>query len=334
MELSVRLFGLNSWAILVPEVLMGVVTVWLLYNCVRRYFGPGAALLAGAILAVTPVAALMFRFNNPDALLVLLLAGLFLWPLGFVLIAVSAALLGVWEVYRALETHGTRIPAVPVLAAAVAIPVTAYFGGQEAQLFALLASCAAVLLWQSLEHPEGAARGAFAGVFVVLWIPFLLGYAVLPLHATAPPPGLGLWQPGTVPNATFELALTLLLVVANDTFGYIVGASLGRHPMAPKISPKKSWEGFAGSVGGAMVVGVLGAVLLLGRPWWEGLVLAVVMVGAATAGDLAESMVKRELGIKDMSSILPGHGGMMDRLDSILFATPAAFLVFSLLPGS
>lgn len=268
------------------------------------------------------------------ALLVLLLAGLFLWPLGFVLIAVAAALLGVWEVYRALETHGTRIPAVPALAAAVAIPATAYFGGQEAQLFALLASCAAVLLWQSLEHPEGAARGVFAGVFVVLWIPFLLGYAVLPLHATAPPPGLGLWQAGTVPHPTLELALTLLLVVANDTFGYIVGASLGRHPMAPKISPKKSWEGFAGSVGGAMAVGVLGAVFLLGRPWWEGLVLAVVMVGAATAGDLAESMVKRELGIKDMSSILPGHGGMMDRLDSILFATPAAFLVFSLLPGS
>ncbi|WP_373457978.1 phosphatidate cytidylyltransferase [Sinomonas atrocyanea] len=268
------------------------------------------------------------------ALLIILLAGLFLWPLGFVLIAVSAALLGVWEVYRALETHGTRIPVVPVLAAAVAIPATAYFGGQEAQLFALLASCAAVLLWQSLEHPAGAARGVFAGVFVVLWIPFLLGYAVLPLHATTPPPGLGLWLSGAVPPATLELALTLLLVVANDTFGYIVGASLGRHPMAPKISPKKSWEGFAGSVGGAMAVGVLGAVLLLGRPWWEGLVLAVVMVGAATAGDLAESMVKRELGIKDMSSILPGHGGMMDRLDSILFATPAAFLVFSLLPSS
>jgi phosphatidate cytidylyltransferase len=254
--------------------------------------------------------------------------------MGFVLIAVAAALLGVWEVFRALESHGTRIPIVPILAAAVALPVTAYFGGQEAQLFALLASCAAVLLWQSLEHPEGAARGVFAGVFVVLWIPFLIGYAVLPLHSATPPPGLGLWPEGTVPHATLELVLTLLLVVANDTFGYIIGASVGRHPMAPKISPKKSWEGFAGSVGGAVVVGVLGALFLLGRPWWVGVVLAVVMVGASTAGDLAESMVKRELGIKDMSSILPGHGGMMDRLDSILFATPAAYLVFSLLPGA
>lgn len=268
------------------------------------------------------------------ALLLLLLAGLFLWPMGFVLIAVAAAVLGVWEVFRALESHGTRVPVVPVLAAAIAIPVTAYFGGQEAQLFALVASCAAVLVWQSLDHHhDGAARSAFAGVFLVLWVPFLIGYAVLPLHEATPPPGFGLWPEGALPHPMLELVLTLLLVVANDTFGYIVGASLGKHPMAPKISPKKSWEGFAGSVAGAMVVGILGSAFLLGRPWWVGIVLAVVMVGAATAGDLAESMVKRELGIKDMSSILPGHGGMMDRLDSILFATPAAYLVFSLLPA-
>jgi phosphatidate cytidylyltransferase len=267
-------------------------------------------------------------------LLAALLAGLFLWPMGFLLIALSAALLGAWEVSKALQAHGTRVPLVPVMAATFVIPVSAYFGGQEAQLFALLAGCAAVLLWQSLERPDGAAQSVFAGVFVVLWVPFLVGYAVLPLHDAPVPPGFGLWPAGEVPEGTLQLVLTLLLIVSNDTFGYIVGASLGRHPMAPKISPKKSWEGFAGSVGGAIVVGVLGAVLLLDRPWWFGVLLAVVMVAASTAGDLAESMVKRELGIKDMSSILPGHGGMMDRLDSILFGTPAAYLVFALVPGS
>ncbi|WP_430295942.1 phosphatidate cytidylyltransferase [Sinomonas sp. B1-1] len=267
-------------------------------------------------------------------LLAALLAGLFLWPLGFLLIALTAVLLGSWEVSRALEAHGTHVPIVPVMAATFAIPVAAYFGGQEAQLFTLVLGCAAVLLWQSLEHLEGAAKSVFAGVFVILWVPFLVGYAVLPLHDAPVPPGFGLWPGGMVPAGTLQLVLTLLLVVANDTFGYIVGASIGKHPMAPKISPKKSWEGFAGSAGGAIVVGVLGAVLLLGRPWWFGVVLAVVMVAASTAGDLAESMVKRELGIKDMSSILPGHGGMMDRLDSILFATPAAYLVFALVPGS
>jgi len=125
----------------------------------------------------------------------------------------------------------------------------------------------------------------------------------------------------------------LLLVVANDTFGYLVGASLGKHPMAPKISPKKTWEGFAGSIAGAVIVGVLASVFVLGSPWWVGVVLAVGMVAAATAGDLAESMVKRELGIKDMSSILPGHGGVMDRLDSIVFAAPTAFILFSAVAG-
>jgi phosphatidate cytidylyltransferase len=104
--------------------------------------------------------------------------------------------------------------------------------------------------------------------------------------------------------------------------------------MAPKISPKKTWEGFAGSIAGAVVVGVLAMIFVLGEPWWFGVVLAVGMVAAATAGDLAESMVKRELGIKDMSSILPGHGGVMDRLDSIVFASPVAFILFSALTAA
>ena len=136
------------------------------------------------------------------------------------------------------------------------------------------------------------------------------------------------------PPGAWQIATLLLLVVANDTFGYLVGASLGKHPMAPKISPKKSWEGFAGSIGGATAVGVLAAVFLLDKPWWVGVVLAVGMVAAATAGDLSESMVKRELGIKDMSSILPGHGGVMDRLDSIVFASPVAFILYSIFAGA
>jgi phosphatidate cytidylyltransferase len=126
----------------------------------------------------------------------------------------------------------------------------------------------------------------------------------------------------------------LLLVVSNDTFGYLVGASLGKHPMAPKISPKKSWEGFAGSVAGAVLIGILACLFVLDKPWWVGVVLAVGTVAASTAGDLAESMVKRELGVKDMSSILPGHGGVMDRLDSIVFASPVVFVLYGLLAGA
>jgi phosphatidate cytidylyltransferase len=145
---------------------------------------------------------------------------------------------------------------------------------------------------------------------------------------------VGLWPEGVVPPGAWQIVTLLLLGVSNDTFGYLVGASLGTHPMAPKISPKKTWEGFGGSIAGAMVIGVLACLFVLDKPWWVGAVLAVGMVAAATAGDLAESMVKRELGIKDMSSILPGHGGVMDRLDSIVFASPVAFILFSAVAGA
>ncbi|WP_426302801.1 phosphatidate cytidylyltransferase [Arthrobacter sp. R-11] len=268
-------------------------------------------------------------------LLVVVLGGLLFLPLGFVLVTTAFAVLGVWEIFRALDANGrTRLPIVPVLTGTVAMPLAAYFGGLESLLFAFLLSCGAVLLWRSLESAAGAPRSIFAGVFTLAWVPFLISFAVLPLHATGGATTAGPWPGGQIPAGAWQIAVMLLLVVSNDTFGYLVGALFGKHPMAPKISPKKSWEGFAGSVAGAMLIGVLASIFLLDRPWWVGVVLAVGMVAAATAGDLAESMVKRELGVKDMSSILPGHGGVMDRLDSIVFAAPVAFILFALLSGA
>jgi phosphatidate cytidylyltransferase len=267
-------------------------------------------------------------------MLIFVLGGLLLLPLGFVLIVTAFAIFGVWEVFRALETTGTRLPIIPVMTGTVAMPSAAYFGGLEGLLFAVMLSSVAVLIWRSLEGAAGSARSIFAGVFTLSWIPFLISFAVLPLHTVTGTTPMGPWPDGVVPPGAWQIATLLLLVVANDTFGYLVGASLGKHPMAPKISPKKSWEGFAGSIAGATVVGVLAAIFLLDKPWWVGLTLAVGMVAAATAGDLAESMVKRELGVKDMSSILPGHGGVMDRLDSIVFASPVAFILYSIVAGA
>ncbi|WP_309107004.1 phosphatidate cytidylyltransferase [Arthrobacter sp.] len=263
------------------------------------------------------------------AMLFAVLGGLLFLPLGFVVVTTTFAAMGAWEIFRALEVSGTRIPIVPVMTGTVAMPISAYFGGLESLLFAMLLSSVAVLLWRSIESAEGSARSIFGGVFTLAWVPFLISFAVLPLHATGGATPVGLYEDGVVPQGAWQIVTLLLLVVSNDTFGYLVGASLGRHPMAPKISPKKSWEGFAGSVAGAMVIGVLASIFLLDKPWWVGVALAVGMVAAATAGDLAESMVKRELGIKDMSSVLPGHGGIMDRLDSIVFASPAAFILFA-----
>jgi phosphatidate cytidylyltransferase len=268
------------------------------------------------------------------AMLFAVLGGLLFLPLGFVAVTTTFAVFGVWEIYRALEANGTRMPIVPVMTGTVAMPFCAYLGGIESLLFAMLLSSVAVLLWRSVESAAGSANSIFAGVFTLGWVPFFISFAALPLHASGAATPLGLWPGGTIPDGAWQVAVMLLLVVSNDTFGYLVGASLGKHPMAPKISPKKSWEGFAGSVGGAMLIGVLASLFVLDKPWWVGIILAVGTVTAATAGDLAESMVKRELGVKDMSSILPGHGGVMDRLDSIVFASPVVFVLYGLLAGA
>ncbi|BCW18705.1 phosphatidate cytidylyltransferase [Pseudarthrobacter enclensis] len=268
------------------------------------------------------------------AMLLAVLGGLLFLPLAFVAIVTAFAVFGVWEVYRALEANGTRMPIVPVMTGTVAMPFVAYFGGIESLLFGMLLSSVAVLLWRSIDTAAGSANSIFAGVFALGWVPFFISFASLPLHAAGGATPLGLWPGGTIPEGAWQIAVMLLLVVSNDTFGYLVGASLGKHPMAPKISPKKSWEGFAGSLAGAVLIGVLASLFILDKPWWVGVVLAIGTVAAATAGDLAESMVKRELGVKDMSSILPGHGGVMDRLDSIVFASPLVYVLYGLVTGS
>ncbi|WP_253905828.1 phosphatidate cytidylyltransferase, partial [Arthrobacter sp. H5] len=253
------------------------------------------------------------------ALLFSVLGGILFLPIAFVALSTMFGVVGVWEISRALEVRQIKVPLVPAVAASVAMPFAAFLGGPEALAYAVVLSVTALALWRSLDPAPDAARSMMAGAFVLLWVPFLLSFAMLLLHE---------------PEGSLKVAILLLLVVANDTFGYLVGAFFGKHAMAPKISPKKSWEGFAGSVGGAMVVGVLATVFLLERPFWVGILLAVAVVAAATAGDLAESMIKRELGVKDMSTILPGHGGLMDRLDSIVFASPVAFLLsVTLVPG-
>ncbi|MFZ3451683.1 phosphatidate cytidylyltransferase [Arthrobacter sp. 7Tela_A1] len=245
-----------------------------------------------------------------------LLVGLLYSPLAIAAIAAVFSAVGVWEVSRALEVRGIKVPQVPVLVGSIAVPLAAYFGGTEALAFALAGTGIAILLWRTIDTAQDALRSILAGIFVILWVPFLLSFALLLFRE---------------PEGYIRVAVLLLLVVANDTCGYLVGALAGKHPMAPKISPKKSWEGFAGSVAGATVVGVLTSVFFLGQPWWFGLVLAVATVAAATAGDFSESMIKRELGVKDMSNLLPGHGGVMDRLDSVVFASPVVFLLSVLL---
>ncbi|GAA3329072.1 phosphatidate cytidylyltransferase [Paeniglutamicibacter sulfureus] len=253
-------------------------------------------------------------------LLAVVLTGLFWLPLAFVATVAIFGVVGSWEVSRALIGGGIDTPLVPLAVAGVALPFSAYYGGLEALGMAFTASALLVFLWRIIEGPAKSVPSIVASIFVLTWVPLLLSFAVLLLNE---------------PDGHLLVTTMLLLVVSNDTFGYLVGVLFGKRPMAPKISPKKSWEGFAGSVAGATVVGIAAAVFLLDAPWGVGIPLAVATVVAATAGDLAESMVKRELGIKDMSNILPGHGGVMDRLDSVLFAIPVTYiLTILLMPGA
>lgn len=262
-------------------------------------------------------------------LLVLVIGSMLFFPVAFVVVATAFACFGVWEVSRAIASKGIKAPITPVMVGALAMPVSAYFAGAEGLLFALVASAGATVLWRSLDSEPGAVKSILAGVFSLMWIPFLLSFVFLMMRGEQGPVlGLTLDLANISPGV-FEVLIMLLLVVANDTFGYLVGAIFGKHPMAPKISPKKSWEGFAGSLGGATLVAIPATMFLLDQQWWVGLALAIGLVLAGTGGDFAESMVKRELGVKDMSNLLPGHGGVMDRLDSILFAAPVAYAIFT-----
>ncbi|WP_243399648.1 phosphatidate cytidylyltransferase [Arthrobacter glacialis] len=264
-------------------------------------------------------------------LLLVVIGSLLFYPLAFVAVATAFACVGVWEVTRAVAGKGIKAPMTPVMIGALAMPASAYFAGPEGLLFALVASAGATVLWRSLDPEPGAVKSILSGVFALMWIPFLLSFVFLMMRGENGPV-LGLTTDLSAINpGVIQVIIMLLLVVANDTFGYLVGVMFGKHPMAPKISPKKSWEGFAGSLGGATLVAIPATVFLLDQHWWVGFALAIGMVFAGTGGDFAESMVKRELGIKDMSNLLPGHGGVMDRLDSILFAAPVAYATFSVL---
>lgn len=252
------------------------------------------------------------------------------WPVGLILLLVVLMTLGAIEVHQALQRIGMHSAIVPIVVGTIAIIGGSYTAAVlqpvtnvpwASVLLALLGGTVMLaLIWRMPKGSDGFVKDASASLFIISYIPLLGSFVGLILAA---------------PNGAMKAATAFLCVAASDTGGYAVGATLGKHPMAPAISPKKTWEGMAGSVGLAVLVGILMGVYVLGQPWWIGLVLALVVVGFGTAGDLIESLIKRDVGIKDMSSFLPGHGGVMDRLDSILVASPAAWLVYYLLvPGS
>jgi phosphatidate cytidylyltransferase len=256
--------------------------------------------------------------NLPAAIGVALVLGavillsLYLWKVAFVCVVVIAVVLAIGELSNALAASRINIPLVPVLLGAVAMLVAGYSGGSEPLLVALSITVLAVMVWRLLEPPQGSVADVTAGVFTALYVPFLASFAVLMLRPD---------------DGADRVVVFIVLVVLSDVGGYAAGVLFGRHPMAPTVSPKKSWEGFAGSAVFAAVGGAIAVPVLVDGSPVEGVAIGLAVMATATLGDLGESMIKRDLGIKDMGSVLPGHGGLMDRLDSLLPAAPVAYLL-------
>lgn len=235
----------------------------------------------------------------------------------------AAALIGFtsYELASALRFAGRDVPRLPTVVAALAVVPASFYWLAEGHWYVTLAGVGFIALWRVAEFVSPRLRVSGldllkdigAGALIMGYVAFLGGFTVL---LTAQPGGQ--W---------WTLAF-LIVVVSVDVGAYATGLSFGKHPMAPLISPKKTWEGFAGSVLAAVTAGILVAIFMLGQPWWVGLILGVTIVGTATAGDLAESLIKRDLGIKDISTWLPGHGGFLDRVDSSLLSAAAAYALF------
>ncbi|WP_166873593.1 phosphatidate cytidylyltransferase [Salinibacterium sp. ZJ450] len=251
----------------------------------------------------------------------ILLVSLLLFTELFMAFAAVLACLAAFELASALRFAGRDVPRLPVIIATLAVmPATFYWQG-TGQWLAILGGMLLVTVWRLAEtawpdrRPSGRdlLKDIGGGLMVMAYVPFLASFAVLLVSQDG-----GQW---------WVLAF-LIIVVATDTGAYASGLTFGKHPMAPKISPKKTWEGFAGSGVAAIVAGVLLALFMIDQPWWMGVIFGIVMLATGTMGDLTESLIKRDLGIKDISTWLPGHGGFLDRLDSILTSAIAAYLVY------
>jgi phosphatidate cytidylyltransferase len=247
---------------------------------------------------------------------VVVLASLLWRKEAFVVLVALAVVTALWELTKALAKKSITVPVVPLGVGAVGMLVSAYIAGEDGLLVSFTLTAFGVLLWRIIDGTQGAARDVAAAVFVAAYVPFLAGFATLMLAAS---------------DGAYRVIVFIAVTVANDVGGYAAGVLFGRHPMAPSISPKKSWEGLAGSFALCMLVGAALVGFLLHGSLLAGLAVGAAAAFTATLGDLSESLLKRDLGIKDMGNLLPGHGGIMDRLDSLLLTAPAVALLLALL---
>ncbi|MEU0422103.1 phosphatidate cytidylyltransferase [Streptomyces canus] len=250
-----------------------------------------------------------------------IIASLFFVKAAFVGVIAVAVVVGLWELTSRLqERKGIKAPLVPLALGGAAMVVAGYVRGAEGAWVAMALTALAVLVWRMTEPPEGYLKDVTAGVFAAFYVPFLATFVAMML---------------TAEDGATRVLMFLLLTVVSDTGAYAVGWRFGTHKLAPRISPGKTREGLFGAVLFAMVAGALCMEFLIDDgTWWQGLLIGLAVAASATLGDLGESMIKRDLGIKDMGTLLPGHGGIMDRLDSLLPTAPVVWLLLVLFVGS
>ncbi|MGW1072580.1 phosphatidate cytidylyltransferase [Streptomyces sp. NPDC002537] len=250
-----------------------------------------------------------------------ILASLFIYKPVFLGVIVVAVVVGLWELTSRLsERKAVKAPLVPLALGGAAMVIAGYASGAEGAWVAMAFTALAVLVWRMTEPPDDYLKDVTAGIFAAFYVPFLATFVALMLAA-----GDGAWR-----VLTF-----LILTVVSDTGAYAVGWKFGKRKLAPRISPGKTREGLLGAVLFAMVAGALCMQFMIdGGRWWQGLLLGLAVAASATLGDLGESMIKRDLGIKDMGALLPGHGGIMDRLDSLLPTAPVVWLLMVVFVGS
>lgn len=234
----------------------------------------------------------------------------------FLAVMVVFLFLGMRELSEAFKSRDIAVPFIPVATGMVGAPVASYVWGPTATVAAVSLTVLAVLMTRMLDGSDGYVRDVAAGSLLTGYLVLMGGIVAL------------LMRPD---DGDHRIVIFIAITVASDTGGYFVGSFFGKHKMAPTISPKKTWEGVTGSAVMCMVVGGwLVWWLLDGGQIWQGVLVGLAAVVTATAGDLVESMVKRDLGIKDMGTLLPGHGGVMDRLDSLVATAPAVWLLLEL----
>ena len=257
------------------------------------------------------------------ALVAIIAFGLLVAPWFFIAVVTAALCLAVKEVNDALLRKGMH-PELPVIIVGTAISVIGGYAVAQWDLGIMpstfIVICLGATMLGSLalrlrKGAEGYLRDAAASALLIAYVPLLGVYVALLMGAT---------------DGSYRFLAVVGCTVAADTGAYATGMLLGKHKMAPSISPSKTWEGFGGALFFSALIGVLAVIFMLDGPWWLGLILGIACGITGTLGDLVESLIKRDAGLKDMSNFLPGHGGVMDRLDSLLMSVPLGWFILHL----